>query len=123
MEVMDHLLPSLSALKVCYNVQGTYFHTVSNIPFIDIATSGRNLPFITMNTLLDVQETVFDSADEGLDGPFSLDIGFPFGSSNQTDVYVSYLTSLLDIYIILINLVIGVHKRTPFIRLSIWQLL
>ena len=47
-----------------------------------------------MNTLLGTEETLFPEADDSVEGPFSIPPGFPFGSSLQTDVFVSY-TNLL----------------------------
>lgn len=47
------------------------------------------LPFIVMNALLGVEQTIFPTSDEGTNGPLPLDIGFPFGSSFQTQAYVS----------------------------------
>lgn len=56
---------------------------------IDVAAEVTVLPFIAMNTLLGVEQTIFPTSDEGINGPFPLDIGFPFGSSVQTQTYVS----------------------------------
>ena len=57
--------------------------------FTDITTSGVILPFIVMDSLFGVEETIFPASDEGINGPIPLDIGFPFGSSVQTQTYVS----------------------------------
>ena len=64
-----------------------------------ITTSGLTLPFIVMDTLFGVEETIFPESDEGTNGPLPLDIGFPFGSSVQTQTYVSlaYKYYVLDI--------------------------
>lgn len=42
-----------------------------------------------MNILFGVEQTVFPESDEAINGPLSIDIGFPFGSSVQTETYVS----------------------------------
>ena len=58
----------------------------------DISTRGFQLPYVVMDSLFGVQQTIFPESDEGVNGPFPLDIGFPFGSSNQEQVYVSQRT-------------------------------
>ena len=42
-----------------------------------------------MNTLLGTEEIFFPEADDGVNGPLSIPTGFPFGSSVQTNVFVS----------------------------------
>ena len=55
----------------------------------DIDVRGFNLPFILMDILLGTEQIIFPESDEAINGPLSLNIGFPFGSSVQTDAYVS----------------------------------
>ena len=62
-----------------------------NSILLDIAVSGVQLPFVLMNAILEVEQTIFPESDEGTNGPIEIDIGsgLPFGSSVQSDVYVS----------------------------------
>ena len=53
-----------------------------------------------MNSLFGVEQIIFPESDEGINGPLPLDIGFPFGSSVQTQTYVS----LVHKHVLYINL-------------------
>lgn len=47
------------------------------------------LRFLDMDAIYDVNEVFVPVADDGTTGPISISPGFPFGSSVQTQFYVS----------------------------------
>ena len=80
---------------------------MSEVPYMifptGITSSVVILPFIVMDSLFGVEETIFPESDEGINGPLPSDIGFPFGSSVQTQIYVSLLHKyVLDIQLYII---------------------
>ena len=47
-----------------------------------------------MGVLLEAEQIFLPATDDGVLGPIDISVGFPFGSSNQTQVYVSRATGL-----------------------------
>lgn len=62
------------------------------MPITDVPASVYTLPFVLMNSLVGVEQTLFPSGDEAVNGPLELnDGGFPFGSSTQTQTWVYFI--------------------------------
>ena len=54
----------------------------------DAVDAGSYFPFISMSVLLEVEQIFLPATDDGVLGPLDISVGFPFGNSNQTQVYV-----------------------------------
>ena len=48
-------------------------------------------PWIPMGVLFGAEQQFLPATDDGFEGPIEIEPGFPFGSSIQTQVFVSFL--------------------------------
>ena len=55
----------------------------------DITRDDIYLPFVVVGIIFGSEQTLLPSSDEGIGGAITIDPGFPFGTSVQTQVYVN----------------------------------
>jgi hypothetical protein len=88
---LEELRPN--TLYSCYILASTSGGDGPPAPFSfmteDVPASIFTLPFVAMNTLFGVEETIFPGGDETTYGPLQLNGGFPFGSTIQTQTWVA----------------------------------